>query len=159
MAANKPPFTIFFYLGYRCKVHFFIRYMPHDNYDVLLDSYQIYNVMMHNRCITKDDKVFIINVLKNDKIVCSATNHVLFDEVTYKNSDISTIFSELVQHHLTVPNSEKNVLISYDGNGFVMGYSKYVCPFMEAHKNPEYVLPVDNIQYTVTTKRFPYLIN
>ncbi len=92
---------IFIYLGKSQSTHFFLHYIGGGGDVMSSDAMyrmcgQIYNAMIHNQQIMKDDKMVIYNLSADEKILPVLVDHVSFIHMDYPLDRLKHMLNRLI---------------------------------------------------------------
>ena len=130
--------------------HFFIHTLRNENSNYILESGQIYNAMIQESMIGKENKVFILTIVHTETIMI-CIQHTSF---TFHSFDLDNLTSTALRLIRAPRDLTKMMTISYDGECYKM-YENVDCSKVD-FKSVDRVT-IDSIEYVTTCKDIPYL--
>lgn len=139
---------IFVYLGRKDGVHYF-SHTVHNKMDLLNIhnlSGQIYNCMIHNKMIKKNEKVIVFNIW-NMEIHCTLITHIDTSSYQYNINDFENNYMLLLANR-----GDTIMSFQYNGEYFNLCTTPYPKEFKDKKFTDDMKPKIKDVQRIVTTK-------
>ena len=142
---------LFIYIGYSNRTHFYIHNIYNTNTkneEILRTNIELYNFMINEMMIQKNEKIFVINLGKDNSLLTVSVNHSLFDKVIYDNEKLDYIL-----HELRELKHDNLMVIKYDEESDFYEY------YETDKKNLDYKIPKTLLNSEIVYKESDIPIN
>ena len=145
---------LFIYLG-KCENTFFFQHLQRNKTtDYMSQCGHIYDVLIRETMIERNDMVFVYNILPNGSIEGVAVGHSSFPITEYPIESVNKILPRLLKARKEDP---KTIIICYDGEGYSFTEGVDISESFKDINISHIIVNISQISYVLSTKPISYL--